>query len=136
MCLPVSLRYLERLWGTLETFKFIGVTLVVSNLATFVVSWIEYVTAGSEFFVCVGRLGRSIRCSGDECADPLLIVSYEMKYHGQMALQTGVLVAFTQMIPEHQVQLFGVLKMRVKVLHPDFTAILSHTFVSDFLCSM
>ena len=34
-----------------------------------------------------------------------------------MALQTGVLVAFTQMIPEHQVQLFGVLKMRVKVSH-------------------
>lgn len=32
-----------------------------------------------------------------------------------MALQTGVLVAFTQMIPEHQVQLFGVLKLRVKV---------------------
>jgi hypothetical protein len=38
-----------------------------------------------------------------------------MEYHGQMALQIGVLVAFTQLIPEHQVQLFGVLKMRVKV---------------------
>ena len=32
-----------------------------------------------------------------------------------MALQIGVLVAFTQIIPEHQVQLFGVLKARVKV---------------------
>ena len=32
-----------------------------------------------------------------------------------MALQIGVLVAFTQLIPEHQVQLFGVLKTRVKV---------------------
>ena len=32
-----------------------------------------------------------------------------------MALQIGVLVAFTQIIPEHQVQLFGVLKTRVKV---------------------
>ena len=36
-------------------------------------------------------------------------------YHGQMALQTGILVAFTQIIPEHQVQVFGVLKARVKV---------------------
>lgn len=36
-----------------------------------------------------------------------------------MALQTAVLVAFTQMIPEHQVQIFGVLKMRVKAsFHP------------------
>jgi hypothetical protein len=33
-----------------------------------------------------------------------------------MALQTGFLVAFTQLIPEHQVQLFGGLaKLRVKV---------------------
>ena len=40
-----------------------------------------------------------------------------MWYHGQMALQIGVLVAFTQLIPEHQVQLFGVLKARVKVCH-------------------
>ena len=32
-----------------------------------------------------------------------------------MALQTGILVAFTQLIPEHQVQVFGVLKVRVKV---------------------
>ena len=41
--------------------------------------------------------------------------SYGMWYHGQMALQIGVLVAFTQLIPEHHVQLFGVLKARVKV---------------------
>lgn len=32
-----------------------------------------------------------------------------------MALQIGVLVAFTQIIPEHQVQLLGVIKARVKV---------------------
>ena len=38
-----------------------------------------------------------------------------MQYHGQMALQIGVLVAFTQLIPEHQVQLFGVFRARVKV---------------------
>jgi hypothetical protein len=38
-----------------------------------------------------------------------------MRYHGQMALQVGVLVAFTQLIPEHQVQLCGVIRVRVKV---------------------
>jgi hypothetical protein len=38
-----------------------------------------------------------------------------MVYRGQSALQVGILVAFTQIIPEHQVQLFSVIKMRVKV---------------------
>jgi hypothetical protein len=32
-----------------------------------------------------------------------------------MALQTAILVAFTQIIPEHQIQMFGVVKVRVKV---------------------
>jgi hypothetical protein len=39
-----------------------------------------------------------------------------MPYHGLSALQVGFLVAFTQLIPEHQVQfLGGILKGRVKV---------------------
>jgi hypothetical protein len=38
-----------------------------------------------------------------------------MYYHGQMALQIAILVAFTQLIPEHQVQILGVIKARVKV---------------------
>jgi hypothetical protein len=40
---------------------------------------------------------------------------YGLPYHGQSGLQTGFLVAFTQLIPEHQIQVFGVVKMRVKV---------------------
>lgn len=32
-----------------------------------------------------------------------------------MALQAGILVAFTQAIPEHQIQVFGVFNARVKV---------------------
>lgn len=32
-----------------------------------------------------------------------------------MSLLTAVLVAFTQVIPEHQVQIMGVIKTRVKV---------------------
>lgn len=43
---------------------------------------------------------------------------YGMQYHGQMALFTGILVAFTQIIPEHQVQIFGFLRARVKVMLP------------------
>jgi len=92
ICLPVSLRYLERLWGTPETFRFIGVVLIISNVVTLILSWIEYLVSGMELFI------------------------YSVEYHGQMALQTAVLVAFTQMIPEHQVQIFGVLKIRVKRL--------------------
>jgi hypothetical protein len=39
-----------------------------------------------------------------------------MSYHGLEALQVGFLVAFTQLIPEHQVQMFGgLIKARVKV---------------------
>ena len=41
--------------------------------------------------------------------------SYNMQYSGQSALHIAVLVAFTQLIPEHQVQILGVLKARVKV---------------------
>ena len=38
-----------------------------------------------------------------------------MRYHGQMSVQIGILVAFTQIIPEYQVQVLGVLRARVKV---------------------
>ncbi|KAI0803331.1 eukaryotic integral membrane protein-domain-containing protein [Irpex lacteus] len=90
--IPASLRYLERLWGAAETLKFIVVTIAVSNIIAFGLNWIEYFVLRSPLFL------------------------YGMWYHGQMALQIGVLVAFTQLIPEHQVQLFGVLKARVKTL--------------------
>lgn len=46
-----------------------------------------------------------------------------MNYHGQMSLQIGVLVAFTQLIPEHQVQFLGFLKMRVKVTQPQILTV-------------
>jgi len=44
-----------------------------------------------------------------------LTCRYGTPYHGQSGLQAGFLVAFTQLIPEHQIQLFGKLKIRVKV---------------------
>ena len=46
-----------------------------------------------------------------------------MSYNGLMALQTGILVAFTQAIPEHQILLFGALGVRVKVISSSCPAI-------------
>ncbi|KAG8899717.1 hypothetical protein FRC00_001043 [Tulasnella sp. 408] len=45
-----------------------------------------------------------------------------------MALQTALLVAFTQIIPEHQVQLFGFIKARVKRLP------MAYVTVSNVMC--
>lgn len=93
LTVPPSLRYLERLWGSIETAKFIFVTVVASNVIAVGLSWIEFMVLGKpELFL------------------------FGMIYRGQSALQCGILVAFTQLIPEHQVQLFGVLKVRVKTL--------------------
>jgi hypothetical protein len=46
-----------------------------------------------------------------------------------MALQAGVLVALTQQIPEHQVLLFGVLGVRVKV-----DSHVSHSIIEMLKC--
>ncbi|KAG5647783.1 hypothetical protein DXG03_008506 [Asterophora parasitica] len=90
---PASLKYLERLWGSIETLKFIVASVGVSNIIAFAFNWIEFVaTKNADLFL------------------------YGMRYHGQMALQTAILVAFTQIIPEHQVQVFGFIKTRVKTL--------------------
>ncbi|KAF7339318.1 DUF1751-domain-containing protein [Mycena sanguinolenta] len=90
---PPCLRYLERVWGSIETLKFIAVSVGFSNIIAVGFNWIEFLfTKNADLFL------------------------YGMQYHGQMALQIAILVAFTQLIPEHQVQLFGVLKARVKTL--------------------
>ncbi|KAJ7751298.1 eukaryotic integral membrane protein-domain-containing protein [Mycena maculata] len=90
---PPSLRYLERVWGSIETLKFIIVSVGFSNIIAFGFNWIEFmVTKDAGLFL------------------------YGMQYHGQMALQIAILVAFTQLIPEHQIQVMGVFKARVKTL--------------------
>ncbi|KAF9245784.1 hypothetical protein BU15DRAFT_85475 [Melanogaster broomeanus] len=67
--------------------------VTVPNLIAFAFNWIEFVaTRDADLFL------------------------YGMQYHGQMALFTGILVAFTQLIPEHQVQIFGLFRARVKSL--------------------
>ena len=40
--IPACLRYLERLWGGVETIKFIVVVVTFSNLIAFCLNWIEF----------------------------------------------------------------------------------------------
>ncbi|CAA7265917.1 unnamed protein product [Cyclocybe aegerita] len=108
---PPSLKYLERLWGGLETFKFIFVSIVASNVIVFGFSWIEFiVTRNADLFL------------------------YGMQYHGQMALQIAILVAFTQLIPEHQVQILGVIKARVKSLPMAYLTLSTVLCIVGFQC--
>lgn len=86
-------RYLERVYGTSEFIKFCLATIGASNFLSAIVNVVQhYALQDSGFYL------------------------YGSSYRGMMALQAGFLVAFTQLIPEHQVQLFGVLKVRVKNL--------------------
>ncbi|KIL71680.1 hypothetical protein M378DRAFT_65232 [Amanita muscaria Koide BX008] len=107
---PASLKYLERLWGSIELVKFVVVSVTISNIITFGVNWIEYfITSNADLFL------------------------YD-KYHGQLALQIALLVAFTQLIPEHQVQVMGVLKARVKTLPMAYLTISTVLCIFGFQC--
>jgi hypothetical protein len=49
---PPSLRYLERLWGSIETLKFIVVSIGIPNLIAFAFNWIEFVaTTNADLFL-------------------------------------------------------------------------------------
>jgi len=50
---PASLRYIERLWGSIETLKFIVVVVGLSNLIAFGFNWLEFLGTGSLVFLCV-----------------------------------------------------------------------------------
>ncbi|KIY51290.1 DUF1751-domain-containing protein [Fistulina hepatica ATCC 64428] len=108
---PASLKYLERIWGPVETAKFILVTIVVPNIIAFGLNWIEFIgTRNAELFL------------------------YGMQYHGQMALQTALLVAFTQLIPEHQVQILGLITTRVKNLPMAYLTLSTVLCIVGFQC--
>jgi hypothetical protein len=71
----------------------VGAVLLASNVIAVAVNVIESVVLGNT-----------------------ALFLFQMNYHGLQALQVGFLVAFTQLIPEHQVQVFGgLIKVRVKV---------------------
>ncbi|BGP15462.1 hypothetical protein JCM10213v2_003441 [Rhodosporidiobolus nylandii] len=105
LTLPLAGRYLERVWGAQELLKFVGVVVVASNVIACVVNLLESWVLGDQ-----------------------ALFLYGMPYHGLSALQVGFLVAFTQLIPEHQVQLFGVVKVRVKSLP------MAYVTVSNVFC--
>lgn len=110
-----AFRYFERLWGAVELVKFVLITGVVSNVIAVAVAWIEaLVLPISDLVLCVRAHSTYL--------SPYVLHSYQQNYFGMTAVQTGVLVAFTQLIPEHQVQLLGVVRIRVKVRCAGFSA--------------
>ncbi|KAN0060480.1 hypothetical protein ACQY0O_007811 [Thecaphora frezii] len=91
--LPLAARYLERQWGATELLKFSAIVLVGSNIIAWVLAFITFAVFRAEALI------------------------YGTQYHGLEALQVAFLVAFTQLIPEHQVQILsGYIKLRVKDL--------------------
>lgn len=102
--LPLACRYLERIWGAKELIRFCCITIVGSNIIAFGYSWLLYILLGVEEAL------------------------WGLPYHGLSGLQVGFLVAFTQLIPEHQLQLLGKLKVRVKTL-PGLYLLVSNVLV-------
>lgn len=49
--IPASLRYMERLWGAMETLKFIVVSVGVSNIIAFALNWLEYLVLRNPVFL-------------------------------------------------------------------------------------
>ncbi|EPQ28994.1 uncharacterized protein PFL1_03284 [Pseudozyma flocculosa PF-1] len=91
--LPLAGRYLERQWGATELLRFSAIVIVGSNIIAWGLAFIMFAVLRFDVLI------------------------YGTQYHGLEALQVAFLVAFTQLIPEHQVQLFrGALKLRVKDL--------------------
>lgn len=48
--LPLSLRYIERLWGALETTKFVLITVVISNVIAVLLNVLEHFVLGQDGF--------------------------------------------------------------------------------------
>ncbi|ODO01374.1 hypothetical protein I350_06193 [Cryptococcus amylolentus CBS 6273] len=103
--LPLACRYLERVWGPRELIRFCILVIVGSNIIAFGFSWLMFFVTGKE-------------------EDTI----YGTPYHGLSGLQVAFLVAFTQLIPEHQVQLLGTIKVRVKSL-PGIHLLISNILV-------
>lgn len=103
--IPLMGRYFEDLWGGIELLKFAAVVLVGSNIIAWFLAIVQFVVLRTEWIL------------------------YDTQYHGMTALQTGLLVGFTQMIPEHRVQLFnGRLVFQVKSLP------MAYVTISTVLC--
>ncbi|WFD43687.1 hypothetical protein MPSI1_002351 [Malassezia psittaci] len=83
LTVPFAAEYLEARWGAGELLQFSGVIVIVSNIIATFISFAMFV---------VFRVDQPL---------------FGTQFHGLEALQTGFLVAFAQLIPQHEIQLFG-----------------------------
>ncbi|KDN49603.1 DUF1751-domain-containing protein [Tilletiaria anomala UBC 951] len=91
--IPLLGRYLEQIWGAVELLKFSAVVIIGSNIIAWALAILQFAVLRNVYVI------------------------YGTQYHGLTGLQTGFLVGLTQMIPEHQVQIFnGRLNFHVKNL--------------------
>jgi hypothetical protein len=90
--LPLASHFLEQHWGGAELLQFSGIVIVGSNALAMVLSLLLYLLL-------------RVRSA-----------AFRVQFHGLEALLTGYLVAFAQLIPEHQLQFAeGRFKLRVRV---------------------
>ena len=105
--LPLAGRYLERQWGAVELLRFSAIVVVISNVIAWGLALLLFAVFSKEALI------------------------YGTQYHGLQALQVAFLVALTQAIPEHQVQILKKVKLRVKVSptqpSPQRIVLLTHT---------
>lgn len=83
---------MERIWGPMELIRFSLIVIVISNVIAWFLALVLFVVTRGEMQM------------------------YGIQYHGLEALQTAFLVAFAQLIPEHQIQFKGRFKVRVRDL--------------------
>jgi hypothetical protein len=116
----MSGKYLERVWGQNGFLLFVAAVVVASNVIAVGTNVLEHIVfQDSGLLLCV-YLHNSRYLEGQQELTPTFCIisrRFGQSYHGMMGLQAGFLVAFTQIIPEHQVQVLGgMLKLRVKQL--------------------
>jgi len=51
LVVPACLRYLERLWGAVETAKFIAVSVTISNIIAVGLNWLEFIVFRNDMFL-------------------------------------------------------------------------------------
>ncbi|WFD31255.1 hypothetical protein MSPP1_002289 [Malassezia sp. CBS 17886] len=80
---PLASQFLEKHWDAWELLQFSAVVVVVSNGIAWFIAMLLFFVTRKEFLI------------------------FGTQYHGMEALQTAYLVAFAQLIPQHQIQLLG-----------------------------
>lgn len=111
-------RYCEHIWGVAELARFVGLQTLGSNILTVL------------FYLLAFSARRGVDPDTGDSMTPVTI-------SGGVALITGFLVAFKQMVPEHTVILFrGLIKIRVARLPTiflGFYTLLCIFFLNDML---